>query len=258
VLSAPAIRDVVMRSLNNALKGKHLNLGKLVLHGIKKIMHNPLIRTNTALGYLMLSVPLSYAVGLTLREDVNGLRNIATTIIQHHPIIEEQLKKESITHFYAAIRAASEGHLGKFVGAVPSVKDNVASTRVSVWDALTCSAYYDVIAYDITHGFRTTLHALSKLLVLAKEPAKLLEAIPHLQAYILSRMPDTLVLKVWGLPAALLLSNTASTLRPGTSEWGTVSKALRKMGVNPGSTSDIMSAAIALYLVRNLAYSSSI
>lgn len=254
-LSAPTVRDVVIRSVNNALRGKPLSLGKLVLYGIRKIMRNPLIRTNTALGYLMLSVPLSYVVGLTLRGSKDDLRNIGTIITRHYPVIEEQLKKENIKHFYAAIKTASEGHLGKFVGAVPSVKDDVASTKVSVWDALTCSAYYDMIAYDITHGFRITLLALNKLLALAKKPGELLKAVPHLQAYILSKMPDTLVLKAWGLPTALLLSNAASSLRPGTGKWNAVSKALRDVGVNPGSTSDIMSAAIALYLVSNIVHS---
>ncbi len=256
-LSAPAVRDVVIRSVNNALRGKPLSLGKLVLHGIRKIMRNPLIRTNTALGYLMLSVPLSYVVGLALRGNKDDLKDMIAIITRHYPIIEEHLKKENIKHFYAAVKTASEGHLGKFVGAVPSVKGDVVSTSVSVWDALTCSAHYDMIAYDITHGFRITLLALNKLLALAKKPTELLKAVPYLQAYILSKMPDTLVLKAWGLPTALLLSNAASSLRPGTSEWNAVSKVLRDVGVNPGSTSDIMSAAIALYLVSNIVHSDS-
>jgi triphosphoribosyl-dephospho-CoA synthetase len=256
-LSAPAVRDVVIRSVNNALRGKPISLGKLVLHGIRKIMRNPLVRTNTALGYLMLSVPLSYTLGLALRESKGDLKDMNAIITRYYSIIEEQLKKENIKHFYTAVRTAGEGHLGKFVGAVPSVKDNVTSAKVSVWDALMCSAYYDVIAYDITHGFHITLLALNKLLVLAKKPAELLKAIPYLQAYILSKMPDTLVLKAWGLPTALLLSSVASSIRPGTSEWHAVSKELRNAGVNPGSTSDIMSAAIALYLVSHIVHSSS-
>ncbi len=239
------------------MRGKPLSLGKLVLHGVRKIMRNPLIRTNTALGYLMLSVPLSYVAGLALRENKDVLKDMIVVITRHYPIIKEQLKRESIKHFYAAVKTASEGHLGKFVGVVPSVKEDVASTKVSVWDALTCSAYYDMIAYDITHGFRITLLALNKLLALARKPAELLKAVPCLQAYILSKMPDTLVLKAWGLPAALFLSNVASSLRPVTSEWDAVSKALRDVGVNPGSTSDIMSAAIALYLVSNIVHSDS-
>ncbi len=256
-LSAPAIRDAVIRSVNNALRGKPLSLGKLVLHGVRKIVRNPLIRTNTALGYLMLSVPLSYITGLALKGNKDDLKDMTAIITRHYTIIEEQLKKESIKHFYAAVKTASEGHLGKFIGIVPSVRDDVTSTEVSVWDALACSAYYDMIAYDITHGFRITLLALSKLLALARKPAELLEAVPHLQACILSKMLDTLVLKAWGLPTAMLLSNAASSLKPGTREWSVVSKAFRHIGVNPGSTSDIMGAAIALYLVRSLVNSDS-
>ncbi len=256
-LSAPAIRDAVIRSVNNALRGKPLSLGKLVLHGVRKIVRNPLIRTNTALGYLMLSVPLSYITGLALKGNKDDLKDMTAIITRHYTIIEEQLKKESIKHFYAAVKTASEGHLGKFIGIVPSVRDDVTSTEVSVWDALACSAYYDMIAYDITHGFRITLLALNKLLALARKPAELLEAVPHLQACILSKMLDTLVLKAWGLPTAMLLSNAASSLKPGTREWSVVSKAFRHIGVNPGSTSDIMGAAIALYLVKSLVNSDS-
>jgi len=256
-LSAPAIRDAVIRSVNNALRGKPLSLGKLVLRGVRKIVRNPLIRTNTALGYLMLSVPLSYITGLALKENRDDLKDMSAIITRYCTIIEEQLKKESIKHFYAAVKTASEGHLGKFVGVVPSVRDDVMSAKVSVWDALASSAYYDMIAYDITHRFRITLLALNKLLALARKPAELLEAVPHLQASILSKMPDTLVLKAWGLPTAMLLSNTASSLKPGTREWNAVSNAFRRIGVNPGSTSDIMSAAIALYLVRSLVSSNS-
>jgi len=218
-------------------------------------MRNPLIKTNTALGYLLLSIPLSYAVGLALKDDDVNLRNITSVIRSRYPTIEAELKKENIKHLYAAIKVASEGHLGKFVGAVPSVDDDVTSTKVSVWDAMMSSACYDIVAYDLTHGFSTTLLALNKLLSLAKRPDELLEAIPRLQARILSEIPDTLVLKVWGLPTALLLSSIATTLKPSKDDWGIISQALRNMGVNPGSTSDIMCAAIALYLVRSFANS---
>ena len=220
-------------------------------------MHNPLIGTNTALGYLMLSIPLSYIVGLTLKKGLNELRDVSIVITMHYTTIEEELKKEGIKDLYTAIRITSEGHLGKFVGVVPSINDNATQAKVSVWDALVSSACYDMIAYDLTHGFRTTLLALNKLLTLAKKPDELLPAIPYLQAYLLSELPDTLVLKAWGLPTTLLLSRVAAAMQPGTEEWNAVSKALRNSGVNPGSTSDIMCAAIALYLVRNLAHSNS-
>ncbi len=251
------IHDVVTRSVNNALKGSPLNLGRLTLYGIRRIMRNPLIKTNTALGYLLLSIPLSYAIGLTLKEDGGDLRNITAAIRSRYPTIVAELKKEKINHLYTAIKVASEGHLGKFIGAVPSVDDDVTSAKVSVWDAMASSACYDIVAYDLTHGFSTTLLALNKLLSLAERPDELLEAIPRLQARMLSEMPDTLVLKVWGLPTALLLSNIATKLEPGEDDWRTIGQALRNMGVNPGSTSDIMCAAIALYLVRSLANSGS-
>ncbi|MFN3268886.1 MAG: triphosphoribosyl-dephospho-CoA synthase, partial [Zestosphaera sp.] len=99
-------------------------------------------------------------------------------------------------------------------------------------------------------GFRRVLEVHNNLLKERPTLKRLLDSITLVHTKTLSSNLDTLVLKSRNFNSALLLKYL-STLRTSISSevWERIDNYVRENELNPGSTSDVVAAGLALYQV---------
>ncbi len=258
VLTPVSIAAPIREAVRDGVAGRPLRFGELVLKGVRATVENRLVGTNTVLGYLMLAVPLSYALGIRLgrAECFGGVEDVAAECSE---VVKPYLETEDCGTLYDAIlRACGCRSLRSFIGRVPDVTSCAGKVcGASVWEVLSNSSYYDLNSAEITRGFKLTRLALAELKRrLRPAPAgalpkaeDLLNAVLVTHTRLLSEVLDTLVVRSWGLPTAELVRSLARGLTPSSPAWGRASRFLRTHDVNPGSVSDVLAAAVALYLV---------
>jgi len=246
----PPLEEVV----RDAKANKDFRLGAYLLEYIDNVSKHPFLKTNTAFGYLMLASPLLYVVIKALVSSNESVSDVSRVITKYYQAIIEGLKKETIKNFYLALKKASVKHLGEYFGKIPSVsvETNLVLESFSLWDALRESMYLDLISHEIVTGFKRVLEVYNSLSLLKGEVStkKLLDYATLVHTKILSSNIDTLVLKSKNFNSALLLKYL-STLRASMTEelWNRVDNYARENELNPGSTSDIVAAGLALYQV---------
>ncbi len=232
-----------------ALKEEPIRMGESVKETIKQIIQDPKIRTNTALGYLILATPAAYVVFRHIAAEGSLAKPVEKVIKEGGPLIKDQLQKEPGEDLYEGIRLAKQKHLGIYYGTIPDIAEG--EVPVSVWEVLQKSSYDDQVSNEVVRNYPITLETYRKLLQYRE--SELLEGIRETHKEILSRYPDTLVTKTHGYPTAALLKAVAQKEVNAElwSEW------IRKKGINPGTTSDIIAAAVALAEVEKAACSSN-
>ncbi len=231
---------------------ERIHLGSTVYKITEYSIKNEFIGTNVALGYAILSTAITYSLGNALNMKLNLTKVDEALLLTHGKLIKE-LENEKACNLYKAINA-SETHLGTYKGRIPDVKDLSRCADFSLYEILKISAYDDEIADEVVGGFKRTIEAykvLTKLYLGSR--TSVLAVIPEVQKMLLSKYTDTLVLKTWGYPTAEALKVIAhhlSELRTDTDIEG-IDTYLRFKGVNPGTTSDIISCAIGLLEVSS-------
>lgn len=245
------LKPSLEETAKDAIGDKNLRLGSYLLKYVVSASTHPLLKTNTAFGYLMLASPLLYIIVKALVRG-DSVTTVNEVITKYHHVVIEELKKETLKDFYTALRKASVRHLGEYFGEIPSV--NVEDTSVlenfSLWEALRASMYSDLVSHEIVSGFKRVLEVHNNLLKERPTPKKLLDSITLIHTKTLSSNLDTLVLKSRNFNSALLLKYL-STLRTSISRevWERIDNYVRENELNPGSTSDVVAAGLALYQV---------
>ncbi|MEO3993361.1 MAG: triphosphoribosyl-dephospho-CoA synthase [Desulfurococcaceae archaeon TW002] len=245
------LKSPLEETAKDVINNKNLRLGSYLLQYVVNASTHPLLKTNTAFGYLMLASPLLYIIvkALVCGDSITTMDEIIT---KYHNVVIEGLKKETLKDFYSALRKASVKHLGEYFGRIPSV--NVEDTSVlenfSLWEALRDSMYSDIVSHEIITGFKRVLEVHENLLKKRPTSKRLLDIITLVHTKTLSINLDTLVLKSKNFNSALLLKYL-STLRTSISReiWERIDNYVRENELNPGSTSDIVAAGLALYQV---------
>ncbi len=247
------IRPPLERIVVDSLEGREFTLGRHLREYALQALKHPLIRTNTAFGYLMLAIPLAYILG---RATVFGddLKSARTLVDKYSPYVVEGLRKEGSGDFYSALKIASMRHIGNYFGSIPSVTevDEELFNKVTLWDVLRDSMNIDLVSHEIVTGFKRVLEVY-EYLSLMEGLEDLLIRVGSAHTKLLGEYIDTLVLKSRGLNAALTLKHL-SNLRMVVSDetWAVIDTYVREQKLNPGSISDIVAAGVALYQVRGL------
>jgi triphosphoribosyl-dephospho-CoA synthase len=197
---------------------------------------------NTNLGIALLLAPLARAALLGERvEEVLGA-----------------LTLDDARAAYAAIRAAGAGGLDE-----PVEHDVRAEPTVDLRDAMAAAAGRDAIAaeyatgYDVTFGLG--LPALARALDDGLRPR---DAVVELYLRLLTALPDTLVARKRGRPAAEQVSAGAARVLAaggvrsdaGRTAMAAFDASLRRDGnaVNPGTTADLVTAVLFAALLEGL------
>ena len=237
VLSAVAIGPAMLEA------DRH-GVGQLIWQAVRDTRQ--LVQSNTNLGIVLLLAPLAKACRSS--GDVrHGLRRILAA-----------LTVEDARHTYAAIRMAQPGGMGQ-----TSEADVAEEPSITLRQAMDLAQGRDSIAREYITDFAITFEigypALREAWPMAGQPAN---AIVQCYLTLLAHVPDTLIARKRGTETAAEVSRwAAETLAMGGALTPQGQQALADLDrrlrderhtLNPGTTADLTTAALFLYLLREL------
>ena len=237
VLSAMAIGPAM-------LEADRLGVGQVIQQAVRDTRQ--LVQSNTNLGIILLLAPLAKACRSSgdVRENVR--RILATLTV------------DDARHTYAAIRMAQPGGMGKTAEA-----DVAEEPSITLRQAMELAQGRDALAREYVTDFAITFEigypALREAWPMTDQPAN---AIVQCYLTLLANVPDTLIARKRGIETATEVSRwAAETLAPGgalTSQGqGALADLDRRLRderhtLNPGTTADLTTAALFLFLLREL------
>jgi triphosphoribosyl-dephospho-CoA synthase len=195
---------------------------------------------NTNLGIVLLAAPLAQAA---LTPPPGDLRGRLGAVL-------DQLTVEDACAAYRAIRTAQPGGLGE----APE-HDVVGEPRVTLLEAMRAAKRKDRIAWNYTHGFVDIFDLGLKWL---EGGRKRWGPVPWVTTYIymgfLAHIPDTLIERKFGSDAASAVREEARPIEASLSQCSApedmvgplqaFDAALKKRGLNPGTTADLTVATL--------------
>lgn len=238
VLSGLAIGPVMA-------KGDTDSLGELALKGVKET--RKWVGVNTNLGIILMLAPLvkAFFMGIDLQADLR-------TVLDKATLNDAQL-------VYRAINLASPGGLGN------AVEGDVKNTEnpLPLLEAMAQASKWDSIAKEYVTNFSITFSLTLPVLLKQRDNTQdLLQAITQTQLVTLAELPDTLIARKVGNLKAEEVSRMARQVLKAGGVYNTYGMkayeafdfALRKDGnrLNPGTTADLLAAAIFVALIRGM------
>lgn len=232
------------------------SVGQTVLRAIQDTRR--VVSTNTNLGIVLLLAPLAKAAAqlessLSRTSDPQKrlvkLRNELGKILTELTVEDSRLA-------YTAIRLAQAGALGQV-----SEGDVTEEPEISLLEAMALAQERDAIAREYVTNFKITFEIGYPALAEAyRKSGDMTQAIVQAYLTILSRTTDTLIARKRGAEMAQRVSQWAAetlamggVLTPqGQEQIANLDRRLRERGnhsLNPGTTADLTSAAIFLYLI---------
>jgi triphosphoribosyl-dephospho-CoA synthase len=212
---------------------------------------------NTLLGAVILLVPVAVSAGMTPND--KGAFDVAK-LRKNVKLIVESTTPEDAASVYEAIGIAKPNGLG---GAPDlDVKDpasigRIRAERVSLLDVFKIAAEYDLVCSEWINNYPVSFDVAYPLLTQRiKETGNVYVATICTFLRVLAEYPDTLIARKAGIERAREVSQMASEiLRLGGPETESGKKGLKEFDLrlrkesnllNPGTTADIMAAALAL------------
>ena len=224
------------------LEADRHGVGQIIWQAVRDTRQ--LVPSNTNLGIVLLLAPLAKACRSSgdVREN---LRRILAT-----------LTVEDARHAYAAIRTAQPGGMGQ-----TSEADVAEEPSITLRQAMDLAQERDAIAREYIADFAITFEigypALREAWRMAGDPAN---AIVQCYLTLLASVPDTLIARKRGIETAAEVSRWAAetlgmggALNPqGRQALADLDRRLRdeRHTLNPGTTADLTTAALFLFLLR--------
>lgn len=213
---------------------------------------------NTLLGTVILFAPIAVAAGMTpLR---NGRVFEIPKLRENLKLVVESTTPEDAVNVYEAIRIASPSGLGKAPDLDvnnPESVDRIIKENVTLYQVFKIASSYDSVCSEWVYDYPITFDvAYPFLMRQIKETKNLNIAIIHTFLKVLAAYPDSFIARKVGLEQA----QEVSTMAKEVLELGGLSTSkgkesldkfdlnLRRSGnhFNPGTTADIIAAALAL------------
>jgi triphosphoribosyl-dephospho-CoA synthase len=236
LLSAGAIRPVLDRAGSQSV-------GATVLQAVEAT--GQAVHTNTNLGIILLLAPLA-AVPAEQELSTAALLNVL-----------HGLTLEDSRAAYEAIRRARPAGLGRV-----EAQDIAAEPTLPLGEIMALAADRDLIARQYANGFREVFDQAVPALITGVEAAGCLEsAIIACHLRLLAAHPDSLIARKRGLGEAKEASSRARTVLDAGWPNSSAAAALRELdawlcgtgrGRNPGTTADLVAAALFVALRRGL------
>jgi triphosphoribosyl-dephospho-CoA synthase len=233
-------------------------LGRLVLRGAEASL-NSQRGGNAHLGAILLAIPLAAAAGRLGNRPViaHDLRRIAWRILL-------DMDWRDATHVLEAIRFSSPGGLGR----VPflDVKDPrtyrlLRQRRAGLVEVFRCYLGRDMVADELAQGYPLVFEVCHPSLTRwERDVDRFEEACVNALLEVMSRRPDTHIARRRGIHVARITQKLASDV---LSEGGVLTRRglrylrelddyLRRIDARPGSSADILAAAIGVRLLEGL------
>lgn len=220
-------------------------VGETVLRAVRDTRR--FVRTNTNLGIILLLAPLARAAG---EGDPGGLRAAVARVL-------DDLTVEDTRRVYEAIRLASPSGLGK----VECYDVTGEAVDATVHQVMGLARDRDSVAREYVTGFDITFElGYETLRRTWEEGHGLSDAIVQTFLAVLSEVPDTLIARKGGRPAADAVSERAGKvlaaggrLSPrGREELAGFDRELRDEShrMNPGTTADLVASSLFVFLTQ--------
>ena len=148
--------------------------------------------------------------------------------------------------YYALLRMLGPSHLGRYRGPLPDVSEGEPGVGLG---ELLRSVRWDLVASEVTGNYPLTLRAVEAL---SEETGAWDAKVARALALVLSAAGDTLIARKWGLRAYLASRAEVlvhSRLRGPLGAMEALDGAWRPRGWSPGSSLDVVAAAVGLYLL---------
>ena len=264
VVLGPTYRWAAHRGVmisRGTIDSRNAGLGKAIKMGVRSMMSWQR-GGNTSLGTILLLTPLATATGLTMtghKLDTRCMRANLKRILR------------SATHVdsfdvYRAISAASPGGVGsisKLDVMSPESLTRIERQRIRLLKIFEMSAKRDSVASEWVSGYRITFEIGYPYFAGCIEASlDLNDAIVNTFLRILSKVPDTLIARKVGMEKARSVSLRARkcllaggvTTDKGLRLVNRLDRDLRTLNheLNPGTTADILSAVLAIALLKGL------
>lgn len=254
LVSTFVLYDVFKSVLHDSFPG--LRFGYWVREGVKALIDHPAVGTNTSLGYLMLSIPIVYA--LKDYDELQGI-NPYNLAVRASTLLISKASDEDASDFYEALQLVNPSYANSYTGKVPDIRGVISRGRYRLSEILIESSYWDLIAYDITHNYVLTLDAHYFMLRKLTEDFDLFKAVNLTQLFILSRLIDSEVFKSGSTSSALgikaycgiiiKLINNYHYVEDYKLLTSKLDAELRSKHLNTGTVADILALATSFTLI---------
>lgn len=243
----PVLREAAVRG-----KDKGMGVGELIRRGAEESVKWQR-GGNTHFGALLLLIPLTMAAGACMSYDMEELKRKAKEIMLNTSV-------DDAVEVYKAFPEAKV----KVRRAVPEldVMDESSITEIrekklSLYEILTISASYDLISLELVGGFEKTFRYASLIKDFAEEERSINDAITHAYLRLLSEEEDTFVKMEFGTEKSKYVKEKAKGIVNRGYELKEIEEfdeELIREGINPGSTADIMAAALFITILGGLRF----
>lgn len=213
-----------------------IGIGRLILKGVSDVKKSH-SGGNTHLGTLMLMIPIASAAGMCIPQ--LGFGELRKNIRE---IVKESTVDDS-RNFYKAIKIARVGGIRKLM-----------EKEIPFHELMKISAKRDRIAEELTNGMKIVFEVgIPNLEKFYSETKNIRTTILQIYLILLSRFPDTFIMKKVGIENARDISNKAKEVLEGKLSIEKFDKELRIGGnsLNPGTTADLIAAILMLWFVKN-------
>lgn len=232
IQSSYHIRDMVRELLRY---DGCIPLGKPLLDLMRSVMGDPLVRTNTCLGYGLTSISLASTILYSLREGYFSGR-IEDIVLAGYNKFEECSRKESPGDLLESIAIAGPSYHGRYS----------RDTFDSVYELLRESAMWDILAFNVINKFAITMEILSYIRTARDD--RLVNKIGEAYRVFSSKYRDSVAFKSGGLMFSELVMVLTSRVELNDLE---LRRILTKiLNANLGSISDLVASSVALALIE--------
>jgi triphosphoribosyl-dephospho-CoA synthase len=242
----PVLRAAAVRG-----RGKGTGVGELIKSGVEESVTWQ-SGGNTHFGVLLLLVPLAMAAGTCERYDMEKLKRKATEIMLNTRV-DDAIEVYTV---FPKAKVKVRRDVPEFdLTDKASIKE-IRRKQLSLYEIFTISASYDLISRELVGGFKLTFRYASRINDLAKEEC-INEAITHAYLRLLSEEEDTFIKMKFGAEKSKYVKERAKRVvnrgykRKEIEEFD---EDLISEGLNPGSTADIIAAALFICILGGLRF----
>ena len=211
---------------------------------------------NTLLGSVIMLLPVAVSAGIVITNDYKV--NIPKLQESINLIVTSTTSQDAI-HVYQAIQEAKPSGLGqipKFDVNDPKSTKTIIKENLSLFQIFQMSSTYDTLCYEWCNKYTITFEVAYPILMKKLQESSLNDAIVETFLKVLSKYPDTLIVRKTTAKKASEISKKAkeildlgsfSTLA-GRKKFKQFNEELNNSGnlLNPGTTADLISVALAV------------
>ncbi|MCD6203094.1 MAG: triphosphoribosyl-dephospho-CoA synthase [Methanophagales archaeon] len=238
----PVLREAAVR------KGR--GVGELIRKGVEesvKWQHGG----NTHFGALLLLIPLAMAAGASDDCATPVLRSKANDIMRNTDVEDAielyrafPMAKVRVRRDVAELDVMNEASI-----------EEIRNRQLSLFDILSISAPYDLVSRELVGGFEKSFRYAALIADFRDERLRLNDAITHAYLNLLAEEEDTFVKMKFGADKSRYVKERARGIVERGYRRGELEEfdhELIKAGINPGSSADLIAAALFIAILQGL------